>query len=49
MKDSVVSGRGHHGGSEYAIIFGFDNEFVDLDTKWCEVRGFHCDLSLNRK
>ena len=30
MEDSVVSGRGHQGGSEYAIISGIDNEFVDL-------------------
>jgi hypothetical protein len=31
MEDSVVSGREHQGGSEYAIIIsGIDNEFVDL-------------------
>jgi hypothetical protein len=30
MEDSVVSCRGHQGGSEYAIISGIDNEFVDL-------------------
>jgi len=34
MENSVVSGRGHQGGSEYAIIFGFDDEFVDLEPKW---------------
>lgn len=49
MEDSVVSGRRHQGGSEYAIIFEFDNEFVDLEPKWCEVCKFHCDLLLNRK
>jgi hypothetical protein len=49
MEDSVVSGRRHQGGSEYAIIFEFDNEFVDLEPKWLEVCKFHCDLLLNQK
>ena len=48
-EDSVVSGRGHQDGSEYAIIFGFGNELVDLELKWCDVCRFHCDLLLNQK